>query len=98
MRGRARGGGAAFAAAFGAIARAFAAAAPIHPPPTHASACPYPPAPTPVHPPTHPGPPTHSYMTADLAEKEGLHVKKLSGTKFRQMLRGGAGRGGVIGV
>jgi len=29
------------------------------------------------------------YLTADVAEKEGLHVKKLSGTKFRQMLRGG---------
>ena len=29
------------------------------------------------------------YVTADIAEKEGLHVKKLSGTKFRQMLRGG---------
>jgi sulfate adenylyltransferase len=30
-----------------------------------------------------------SYLTADVAEKEGLKVKKLSGTKFRQMLRGG---------
>ncbi|KAI3437913.1 hypothetical protein D9Q98_000358 [Chlorella vulgaris] len=29
------------------------------------------------------------YLTADVAEKEGLKVKKLSGTKFRQMLRGG---------
>ncbi|EFN55934.1 hypothetical protein CHLNCDRAFT_145209 [Chlorella variabilis] len=29
------------------------------------------------------------YITADVAEKEGLHVKKLSGTKFRQMLRSG---------
>ncbi|KAL4451953.1 hypothetical protein ABPG75_007615 [Micractinium tetrahymenae] len=29
------------------------------------------------------------YITADIAEKEGLHVKKLSGTKFRQMLRNG---------
>lgn len=29
------------------------------------------------------------YITADVAEKEGLEVKKLSGTKFRQMLRGG---------
>lgn len=29
------------------------------------------------------------YVTADVAEKEGLQVKKLSGTKFRQMLRGG---------
>lgn len=29
------------------------------------------------------------YVTADVAEKEGLHVKKLSGTKFRQMLRSG---------
>lgn len=34
-----------------------------------------------------------SYITADVAEKEGLHVKKLSGTKFRQMLRSGE-RGG----
>ena len=30
-----------------------------------------------------------SYLTADLAEAEKLHVKKLSGTKFRQMLRAG---------
>ncbi len=29
------------------------------------------------------------YVTADVAKKEGLHVKKLSGTKFRQMLRAG---------
>ena len=29
------------------------------------------------------------YLTADVAEKEGLSVKKLSGTKFRKMLRGG---------
>lgn len=29
------------------------------------------------------------YITADIAEKEGLHVKKLSGTKFRKMLREG---------
>lgn len=29
------------------------------------------------------------YITADVAEKEGLKVKKLSGTKFRQMLRAG---------
>ncbi|KAG2454514.1 hypothetical protein HYH02_000361 [Chlamydomonas schloesseri] len=29
------------------------------------------------------------YVTADVAKKEGLHVKKLSGTKFRQMLRSG---------
>ena len=29
------------------------------------------------------------YVTADVAEKEGLHVKRLSATKFRQMLRGG---------
>ncbi|PSC70809.1 sulfate adenylyltransferase [Micractinium conductrix] len=29
------------------------------------------------------------YVTADVAEAKGLHVKKLSGTKFRQMLRGG---------
>lgn len=29
------------------------------------------------------------YVTADVAEKEGLHQLKLSGTKFRQMLRGG---------
>ena len=29
------------------------------------------------------------YVTADQAKAAGLHVKKLSGTKFRQMLRGG---------
>ena len=29
------------------------------------------------------------YVTADVADKEGLTLKKLSGTKFRQMLRGG---------
>lgn len=29
------------------------------------------------------------YVTADEAEEKGLHTKKLSGTKFRQMLRGG---------
>ena len=29
------------------------------------------------------------YVTADVAEKEGLSIKKLSGTKFRKMLRGG---------
>merc|ERR1719159_97733 len=29
------------------------------------------------------------YVTADVAEKEGLSVKKLSGTKFRKMLRSG---------
>jgi sulfate adenylyltransferase len=29
------------------------------------------------------------YVEAGVAKKEGLHVKKLSGTKFRQMLRGG---------
>lgn len=29
------------------------------------------------------------YVTADVAEKEGLNVKKLSGTKFRKMLRAG---------
>ena len=28
-------------------------------------------------------------MTADIADKEGLHKLSLSGTKFRQMLRGG---------
>lgn len=33
-------------------------------------------------------------MTADVAEAEGLHTKKLSGTKFRQMLRSG----GWVGV
>lgn len=34
-----------------------------------------------------------SYITADVAEKQGLHVKKLSGTKFRQMLRSGGQTG-----
>lgn len=29
------------------------------------------------------------YVTADAADEKGLHTKKLSGTKFRQMLRGG---------
>jgi sulfate adenylyltransferase len=29
------------------------------------------------------------FVTADVAEAEGLHKKNLSGTKFRQMLRGG---------
>lgn len=29
------------------------------------------------------------YVTADVAEKEGLHKLNLSGTKFRKMLRGG---------
>jgi len=29
------------------------------------------------------------YVTADIADKEGLTQKKLSGTKFRQLLRGG---------
>ena len=29
------------------------------------------------------------YVTADEAEERGLHTKKLSGTKFRQMLRSG---------
>merc|ERR1711966_424054 len=29
------------------------------------------------------------YVTADVAEKDGLEVMKLSGTKFRKMLRGG---------
>jgi sulfate adenylyltransferase len=29
------------------------------------------------------------YVTAEHAEAKGLHVKKLSGTQFRQMLRGG---------
>merc|ERR1712205_76433 len=30
-----------------------------------------------------------SYITADEAKEKGLDVKKLSGTKFRQMLRAG---------
>ena len=29
------------------------------------------------------------YVTADVAKDEGLTQKKLSGTKFRKMLRGG---------
>ena len=29
------------------------------------------------------------YVTADVAKEKGLNIKKLSGTKFRQMLRGG---------
>ena len=29
------------------------------------------------------------YVTADVAKAKGLTIKKLSGTKFRQMLRGG---------
>jgi sulfate adenylyltransferase len=29
------------------------------------------------------------YTTAETAKEKGLHVMKLSGTKFRQMLRGG---------
>ena len=29
------------------------------------------------------------YVTAEEAKKDGLHIQKLSGTKFRQMLRGG---------
>ena len=29
------------------------------------------------------------YVTADVAKAEGLHVKKLSGTAFRKMLRSG---------
>ena len=29
------------------------------------------------------------YVTADEVKQEHLHVKKLSGTKFRQMLRNG---------
>jgi sulfate adenylyltransferase len=29
------------------------------------------------------------YVTADYAKEKGLSEKKLSGTKFRQMLRGG---------
>lgn len=30
------------------------------------------------------------YVTADVAEKNSLHQLKLSGTKFRQLLRSGA--------
>jgi sulfate adenylyltransferase len=29
------------------------------------------------------------YVTAEEAKLQNLHIKKLSGTKFRQMLRGG---------
>jgi len=29
------------------------------------------------------------YVTADIAESKGLHQLKLSGTKFRQLLRAG---------
>jgi len=29
------------------------------------------------------------YVTDEEAKEKGLHIKKLSGTKFRQMLRGG---------
>ena len=29
------------------------------------------------------------YVTADIAEEQGLHQLKLSGTKFRKMLRAG---------
>ena len=29
------------------------------------------------------------YVTADVADEKGLTMKKLSGTKFRKMLRGG---------
>jgi sulfate adenylyltransferase len=29
------------------------------------------------------------YVTADIAKQQGLHIQKLSGTKFRQMLRAG---------
>lgn len=29
------------------------------------------------------------YVTADVAKAEGLEIKKLSGTKFRKMLRAG---------
>ena len=29
------------------------------------------------------------YVTADAAEARGLHIRKLSGTQFRQMLRSG---------
>merc|ERR1711988_240838 len=32
---------------------------------------------------------TFEYLTADEAKEKGLEVKKLSGTKFRQMLRAG---------
>lgn len=33
--------------------------------------------------------PACSYVTADEAKHHNLHIKKLSGTKFRQMLRSG---------
>jgi sulfate adenylyltransferase len=29
------------------------------------------------------------YVTADVAKAEGLHIRKLSGTQFRKMLRAG---------
>lgn len=29
------------------------------------------------------------YVTAEEAKQQNLHIRKLSGTKFRQMLRGG---------
>jgi len=31
------------------------------------------------------------YVTGDRAEAKGLHIKTLSGTKFRQLLRSGKG-------
>ena len=34
-------------------------------------------------------PSAQGYVTADVADKEGLHRLNLSGTKFRKMLRGG---------
>lgn len=34
-------------------------------------------------------------MTADIAEKEGLHKLTLSGTKFRKMLRSGGSAPGL---
>ena len=37
------------------------------------------------------------YVTADIAEREGLHKLNLSGTKFRQMLRGGEKQRGAGG-
>ena len=36
------------------------------------------------------------YITADRAEENNLHVKTLSGTKFRQMLRGRGGHSRVV--
>lgn len=39
--------------------------------------------------------PAQGYVTADVAEKEGLHKLNLSGTKFRKMLRSGEGAGRV---